>query len=247
MLWRDARQELVARRSEFMRLAAVVMAVAVVLNLPWWPNVAWWPESTRAFLTGVLLTGCAWVMAWIVWVTSGLGFRLNGVWAEEATTDECRRHPHALGVLASYKFERFDIDTVLVTRAAVYAVETKWQSRRTYPYRPERDARQLQADVRRLREDLGNQLVPQGWIRGVLLIRGPGSIGVGSHLVDVGHGEFVRVVSEAEFGPWLDGQGQGKVGPGFAADLVRYLETTNAEREAQLEASRTMRWIARTR
>lgn len=228
-------------RRDLINLIPVVVAFVIVLNLPWWP------EYERGLLTGAFLVAVLWVVSWAVWVLSGLGFRLNGVMAEDVTNEVCRKHPNALASLPSYKFPRFDVDTVLVTHAAVYAVETKWRSRPPSPAQLERDVTQLQRDVAAFRSEVSDEGIPPSWVRGLLVVRGPGSRGLVSALVEVGGGERIRVVSGADFPTWLDGQDSGKVGPDFAAGLVKRLRTYNRAEEERIDAGPVLRWLARAR
>lgn len=230
-------------RGELLRLIPPVLAFLIVINLPPWPTYE------KGLLTGAFLVATLWMISWVVWVMSGLGFRLNGVMAEDATNEVCRKHRNTLAVLPSYKLPTFDIDTVLVTRAAVYAVETKWRSREPSERELRRDLYRLHRDVRAFRAELEGAGVPPQWIRGVLVVRGPGGRRIPTRLVDVGHGERIRIVNAAELPKWLDGQegGIAMVGPDFASDLVCRLRDSNQEREESLEAGPVMRWLARTR
>lgn len=242
-LWQEAWRVVVDTRGDLLRLIPMVLAFLILLNLPWWPTYE------KGLLTGAFIVATLWMISWVVWVMSGLGYRLNGVMAEDATNEVCRKHRNTLAMLPSYKLPTFDIDTVLVTRAAVYAVETKWRYREP----PERDLRRdlyrLHRDVCAFRAELEGEGVPPQWIRGVLVVRGPGGRGLSTRLVDVARGERIRIVNSAQLPTWLDGQedGIGMVGPDFASDLVRRLRDSNQEREERLEAGPVMRWLARTR
>ncbi len=240
-LWQAARAELARQRGGIARLVAV-MAVGLVFC-----NVPWWPSYERGLLTGVLLAMTGGVIAWSVWVTSGLAFRLNGVWAEEWTNGVLAKHASTLALLPSYKFSRFDIDVVLATRSAIYAVETKWTSSRLSQDDLVVLAGRLQRDVVKLRRVMVGQGTPESWIRGLLVVWGPNVRAIGSQLIDVGGGAQVRVVAGQLLTEWLDTQSAGKVGPDYAADLIRRLNVDNASIEDQIEAGRVMRWLARTR
>ena len=241
-LWQAAGQELRSLRRDLLGLLPIVVGFIVMMNLPWWP------PYERGFMTGAFIVVLLWVVSWAVWVLSGLGFRVNGVMAEDATNEVCRKHPNALETLPSFKFPRFDIDTVLVTSAAVYAVETKWRSRPPTPDELERDATRLHRDLRAFREVLTDQQIPDEWVRGVLVVRGPGSKAVKPQLLEVDRGRGrVRVVNGADFPVWLDGQNRGMVGVDYADRLIRHLQMCNREREQEIEAGPILRWLARAR
>ena len=242
-LWQQAARELREIRWELVKVIPIAVVVLVLVNL------SWAPAYERGLFTGVLLTGLVWIVSWTVWVTRDLGSRLNGVMAEDVTNEVCHSHPNALASLPSYKFPRFDIDTVLVTHAAVYAVETKWRSSKQDHRDLVRLGRRLFRDVEQFRGHLKDKQIPESWIRGVLVVRGPGAKGLKSRVLDLGGGAQIRVVSGTGFPEWLDGQGKGMVGPDFAAQLIRELREENAEQEheQQLEVGPVLRWLARVK
>ena len=241
LLWRAALQELRDIRWELVRLLPIAVGFLVFAHLPWIP------VYERGLLTGAWLVGLAWVVSWVVWVVSGLGFRLNGVWAEQVTNDVCRTHPNALAYLPSYKFSNFDVDTLLATRSAIYAVETKWRSKGQSRHEVVRQARQLHRDVTLLQRELSDQPIPREWIRGVLVVRGPGAKGLKCELLDLGGGARIRVVPGPELPQWLDGQATGMVGPDFATQLMKDLRDSNSFREREIDAGPVLRWIARVK
>jgi hypothetical protein len=245
IVWRAALDEIKGNARWLGALAAfVVLLVAFV-------NIGWWPVYERGLLTGVLIVMFLWMVSWGVWVTSGLAHRLNGVWAEEVTNDELRKHRNSLGVLANFKFDGWDIDSVLVTRSAVYAVECKWRgskrSDQDFHYELLRDAKRLQRNVVQFRVEMAGLEVPESWIRGLLVVRGPAARGLENRLLTLPDGSQVRVVSREGLSTWLDAQSTGKIGPDFAANLISRLTVGNAERESEIQVGPFMRWVARVR
>jgi hypothetical protein len=240
-LWQAAWQEVLLMRRELLKLIPFVLVFLVLLNLPMWPTYE------KGLLTGAFVVAVAWMVTWVIWVMSGLGYRLNGVMAEDATSDVCRKHARTLACLPSYKLERVDVDLLLVTRCAVYNVETKWRYRAPTDARLRGDIRRLHGDVLELRHELDGQGVPPAWIRGVLVVRGPGARALATRLVDVGGGDRIRVVSGVDLPAWLETQDRGMVEDDFARQLVSRLRLANRERERRFQAGPVLRWLARAR
>jgi hypothetical protein len=237
----------VVRRNALSLALLLVLAIGLVAIV----NLPFWPVYERGLLTGIVIVTLLWAASWSVWVTSGLAHRLNGVWAEEVTNEELKKHPNSLGLLANYKFDGWDIDSVLVTRSAVYAVECKWRgskrSDRDFHYELLRDAKRLQRNVVQFRDEMAGMEVPESWIRGLLVVRGPAAHGLESRLMELPDGSQVRVVSGDGLAAWLESQSTGKIGPDFAGTLIAQLTAANAVREAEVEVGPVMRWVARVR
>lgn len=241
MLWRAAIARFNDIRGELLWPAVVVAGGLVLVNLPWWP------PYERGLMTGAVVVTALWILAWVVWVMSGLGHRLNGVMAEDVTNEFLRKHQRTLASLPNYKLESVDIDNVLVTCAAVYAVEVKWRGTQPSRRRVRDDADRLQAAVDELRAQLDGTGIPKSWIRGLLVLQGPGARSIPTELLRLKGQERVRVVSGVDLPAWLDGQDRGMIGPDFAARLVEGLRRSNTDLEAALDAGPVLRWLARTR
>lgn len=241
VLWREVLDELVGMRRELILPGIAAIVIIVILNLPWWP------AYERGLFTGAFVTTCIWIMSWVLWVMSGRGLRLNGVMAEDVTNDVLRKHPRALATLSSYKREFGDIDNVLVTGSGVYAIEVKWRQKAPSRWWLKNEADHLQAAVEELRAQLERLGICDVWIRGVLLIRGPGSDTVQTQLLDVGTGRRVRVVTSTGLAAWLDGQDGAQIPPATAESLINDLRLANAALEEQVNAGPVLRWLARVR
>jgi hypothetical protein len=243
IVWRAAMDEMRARWLDLIQLAAV-LAVPVIVG--WWmfPN-----DAAKGLMAGVMAASFFWMSLWLIWVNGGLAPRLLGTWAEERTNARLRRHRNVLAVLPSYKFDRFDLDAVLVTRAAVYVVESKYKSTRSsggiLDREIKRDAERLQRNLEQFRDEMPPG-VPATWLRGLIVVWGGASESVGERRVELPGGVAVKALSAGSLDAWLDGQ-HGKIGPDFAAQFVRDLEAQNADREQAIEAGPVLRWLARVR
>ncbi len=89
-----------------------MLGSAVVINLPFVPGNTY----IRGLTTGMLLVAFLWIMSWFTWVTSGLAFRIQGTFAQEAVTEQLRDSEHVYDVVASLKFGGHDVDQVMITR-----------------------------------------------------------------------------------------------------------------------------------
>ena len=98
--WRAALAELRRHRRDLLFALPVFVGLLVAANLPWWP------AYERGLLTGVLVVAALWTVVWIVWVTSGLSLRLNGVWAEQAINERLAASPKVYGVVPSLKIDQ---------------------------------------------------------------------------------------------------------------------------------------------
>lgn len=243
IVWREAMREAKARWLDLVRLGAV-LAVPVVVGWVLFPS-----DVAKGLMTGVMAASWFWMSVWMVWVNGGLAPRLLGTWAEEQTNERLRRHPNVLAVLPSYKFDRFDIDAILVTRAAVYVVESKYKGARSSTSMLDReikgDAERLQRNLEQFRAEMPSG-VPSTWLRGLIVVWGGASEAVGERKVELRDGVAVKALSADHLDMWLDGQ-HGKIGPDFALQFVRDLEIQNSEREQAVEAGPVLRWLARVR
>ncbi len=220
---------------------ATLAGVSVLFALV--PHV---PSYERGFIGGALVVAAIWLVTFRLWVGGGLGFRLAGVWAEDAVLGECRQHDRVFAVVPSLKTPRGDIDLVLVTTCAVYVVEVKWR------YRKPSDA-QLYADYLRMsysqelmRSNLSSQGLPAHCVRRLLVIAGPGGRRVSPIMLGTAL-STCRVVSARGLGAWLDEQTWGPIGPDYADGLGSWLGRTALEADRELELSWGWRLLARVR
>lgn len=110
-----------------------------------WRLVAGWLASWAglAFLLAVLAHGRPWLQGAVVGAYATLA--VGGLWlglmmldgsmlarlgrdTEEQVGDELRRAPSSYGVISGLRFERHDVDHVLLSRSGVMAVEVKYLS-----------------------------------------------------------------------------------------------------------------------
>jgi len=239
--WQAALASLKARRKSLIPLATLVAAGAVVANVPYFPIYQ------RGLLTGALLVGALWMLAWVAWVVDGGGFRVNGIWAEDEIVGQLRRHPRTLGVVPSYKIGRRDIDALLVTMAAVYVVEVKWR-RRPIDAEELHDMSCLIAkNVRHLRHEPcfqdGSAPIQ---VRGLLVVVGPGSRFFRTEKRQLGS-VGIRLLPEAVLSDWLDGQDRGLITADLAKSLVSDLRGITVLREQALDLPLHLKYLARVR
>jgi hypothetical protein len=239
-VWRAARAEIARSRRDLAMLGGFAVLWCVFFNLPWIP------AYERGLFTGVGLVVVLWSACWTVWVLGGLSHRLNGVWAEDGVIDALRRHERAYAAVPSYGLHGRDIDCVLITAAAVYAVEVKWVGGTPGAHRWRGMCSQVARDMKALRRDVVSEGVPEHLVRGLLVLCGPGSRDLVSCLRTYEE-QRMRIVSGRGLEGWLEGQTWGPFDRDLADDLSARLTQTASERDAAPDLSRPMRWLARTR
>lgn len=234
LAWRDALAEVRRYRWSLLLAGAAVAAVVVGVNV--FPRT---PAYERGLITGVLVVMYLWMAAWVVWVTSGLSPRLNGVWAESWTYEDLRQARSVYEVVPNLQYDRYDVDHIAITPAGLLAVETKWHG-----WMDERalhrDADQAAQGARSLRLNLRAGSLPvaqrltEGKVRVVLVVWGPAARDLTAQTIDTGRGS-VLVLPGLALAGWLDDDAlcRGPIGPDYARDLARELEDLARLREAE--------------
>lgn len=244
--WQAALAHLRAHGWFVLQGMGVCAAGILAVNLPFMPGTGY----ARGFVTGSLLFGFLGIMVWFTWVTSGLALRMQGAFAEEIVTTAIRKSDHVFDVIASFKFGQRDVDQVVVSRAGVAVVETKWHSQRPTSDGLARDAYQAAANARTVRHlvpTLATTGLPQGLVTAVLVVCGPGRQGITGHSLDTTLGP-VKVVNLDDLEDWLARQNRGLVGPDFARLLSTELHELAIERDkSAVQAGPFLRWLARIR
>lgn len=225
--------------------AAVLLAVIVVLHV--FPGV---PAYQRGFLTGVLLTVAAWQFSWLIWVSSGLSLRLNGVWAEQRIAEELRNSGRVFGTVRSFKTDGQDIDIVAITRQGVLVVEVKWSLGSSWERTIDRAAHQ----AGQMCGTLGKQihvdgLTTESFIPIVIYCgREAGKLEPRLHPVQRGSTTSVLVLGETHLDEWMSGQKGGYMSTEFAATILTEIESVADVREqANVDASWMLRRLARAK
>jgi hypothetical protein len=241
LLYRAARDEVVAIRTELAWVAAVVVVCLAVVNVPW-PGTAY----LRGLLTGVVVVAVLWLVAWRVWVVSGLGARLNGVWSEDWAASELRQHRCSLRVVRGLALPGRDVDAVLVTTCAVYVVEVKWRQRRPYARTIAADCDSLAESQTFVRTQVADLGIPERLVRRLLVVCGPGGRSMGRRMMGTDLSRC-RVLPARELESWLEEQTPGSIGPDIAEQVAERL----AARADELDAARSLglgwRLVARNR
>ncbi len=240
-MYRAARDEVVAIRTELVWVVVAVLVCLAVVNVPW-PGTVY----LRGLLTGVVVVSALWLVAWRVWVVSGLGERLNGVWAEDWAASELRHHPRSLQVVRGLALTGRDVDAVLVTTCAVYVVEVKWRGRRPYARRLASDCDSLaeaQTFVRTQVVDLG---IPERLVRRLLVVCGPGGRTMRRRMMGTELSRC-RILPARELDSWLDEQTPGTIGPDIAEQVAERLVATADELDAARGLGIGWRLVARSR
>lgn len=242
LLWQEALAELRRIRAEVVPTALGV--ACLVAGLALFPGV---PDVERGLLIGVVVTTFGAVLAWRVWVTSGLANRLNGTWAEQATGEVLRESPGVQAVVANLSYGTQDVDHVAITGAGVTAVETKWHSVCSQDVL-DRDVQQAARVARSLRLELRRSSIPQDLFSAALVVWGPGARDLQAHRRETGTGP-VDVIPGRAAAAWFAGRRAGPEGADFAADLareIRELAELRGSRQRPVE-NRVVRWLARVR
>jgi hypothetical protein len=242
LLWQEALAELKRARAELIPTALGV--AAIVLGIAVFPRT---PDLERGLLIGVLVTTFVALVAWRVWVSSGLAYRLNGTWAEDATGEVLRESPGVQAVVPNLSYNGYDVDHVAITGAGVIAVETKWHSVCT-PDRLDRDVQQAARIARSLRLELKRSSIPQDLFSAALVVWGPGARDLQSQRRATPLGP-VDVIPGRDAETWFAGRRAGPVGADFAADLAREVRELAEQRGARQQPvdSLVVRWLARVK
>jgi hypothetical protein len=243
--WGAALDHLKTNRGLVARIAGVLLGSVVVINLPFFPGIAY----LRGLETGILVVTFLWIVSWFAWVTSGLAFRIQGTFAEDAVTAQFRDSKAVLGVIAGLRFGKSDVDQVVITRAGITAVETKWHARPPSDRTLEAAADQAGAGARSLRNTLPSLKttgLPSQLVTAALVVCGPGGRSVPSCTVTTGLGP-VDVVCVADLDKWLAKRDRGVVGRDFAKQIGEELDQLARSRDkAAVTAGPLLRWIARS-
>jgi len=243
--WKAALTHLKRNRGLVVKCGLVILGAAAVINMPFVPAGG---AYQRGLTTGALVTGFLWILSWFAWVTSGLAFRIQETFAQDAVTAQLRSGQSVFEVVASFKFDKRDVDQVIITPAGVTAVETKWHSAR-----PSKDTLLAAADqvarnarsVRHQLPSLATTGLPAELVTAALVICGPGSREVKSAVVTTGQGP-VDLVTAADLDRWLAKRDRGLVGPDFARTLAGELHDLAKSRDkASVNAGPLLRWLSR--
>lgn len=228
-----------------MQLWAGLLVALVVVNLPAWP------DYVRGLMTGFLLMAGIAMTLWFVWYGVGdLGPRLAGTWAEEWTATELKKTSNVLEQIPNLRFDRFDLDSIVIARDGIYLLEVK-RHRRFYAGVLERDVSQFALDSRTARNCLTRAFTTtsapsQAFITSVLVIWGKAGLDLLPTSQATATGDVV-IVGGKHLRPWLESQRSGYFGPDYAHDLAEELRRIAEQREVlQALDSRAIRWLART-
>lgn len=231
---------------DLLQLWAGLLVAAALVNLPWWP------AYVRGLMTGAILTAGVGLSLWLVWYgVSDLGPRLEGTWAEQWTADELKKAPSVLETIPNVRFERFDVDNVVITRDGVYLLEVK-RHRRFYPGLLESDLAQFALDSRTARNFLSRSIrVPEAprpeLITSVLVVWGKAGVDLFPTELTSSTGDVI-VVGGQHLRALLETRPTGYLGPDYARELAKAIRAIAVERELLNQPpSRVVRWLARTR
>lgn len=242
--WKAALDHLEQNRGLVARVAGSVLGAAAVINLPFIPS----PSYLRGLVTGTLVVAFLWIVSWFAWVTSGLAFRIQGTFAEDAVTAHFRGSKVVLDVIASLKFGRCDVDQVVITAAGITAVETKWHARQPSHRTLELATDQAAAGARSLRNTLASLMrtdLPPGLVSAALVVCGPGSRGVPSCTVKTGLGP-VDIVTVADLDKWLGKRDLGFLDLDSARQVAGELHRLASARDkVAVTTGPLLRWLGR--
>jgi hypothetical protein len=245
--WKAALAHLKRNRGLVVQCALVMLGAAALINMPFIPASG---PYQRGLTTGALVVGFLWILSWFAWVTSGLAFRIQGTLAQDAVTAQLRNGQNVFDVVASFKFDKRDVDQVIITPAGVTAVETKWHATR-----PSKDtllgsANQVAMNARSMRHQLPSLAttgLPAELVTAALVVCGPGSRDVKSTVVTTDIGT-VDLVTVADLDRWLARLDRGLVGPDFARTLASELHDLAKSRDrASVKAGPVLRWLSRSK
>jgi hypothetical protein len=245
--WKAALAHLKRNRGVVVQCAVVILGAAALINMPFVPASG---PYQRGLTTGALVVGFLWILSWFAWVTSGLAFRIQGTLAQDAVTAQLRKSQNVFDVVASFKFDKRDVDQVIITPAGVTAVETKWHATR-----PSNDtllgaANQVAMNARSMRHQLPSletNGLPAELVTAALVVCGPGSREVSSTVVTTGTGT-VDLVTAVDLEKWLAKRDRGPVGPDYARALAAELHHLAKSRDkASVNAGPVLRWLSRSK
>ena len=241
--WRAALGELSASRRELLLALPLVVAVLVVMNLPWLP------AYERGLLTGAFLVMILWILAWRVWVTSGLSLRLNGVWAEQEIAHRLSASRSVYSIIPSFNLDRVDIDAVAITRASVLAVEVKWRLAEVDGDYLDDVAFDAALRCRTLRHHLKIEGLSPELVNPLVVICGPKGrrLEVQRRPVQAGSIEWVDVMGSAALDEWLGRTTRGPIAPDFAERILNELEPIARHRDKLGQDGWLLRRLARVR
>jgi hypothetical protein len=241
IVWREALGELRRHARILLGAAAVIVGGLLVINL--YPGVPGWEAG---FVTGGLtafFVGFSW---WVAFVPSGLVLRGMGPLAEQWTAEALSGAPGVLGVVPSLKFDRRDVDHVVVARAGIVAVETKWRSNRVDDDELRRCAEQAARVGRTLRLSLRRNELPEALFSVAVVIWGPGGRDLVPREIITGLGA-VTVMGGHQTDEWLRRLARGPVGADYAESLQQELHALAVRRDSGVPAGPVLRWLARAR
>ena len=245
--WKAALAHLKLHRGLVVQCALVLLGAAALINMPFVPASG---PYQRGLTTGALVVGFLWIMSWFAWVTSGLAFRIQGTLAQDAVTAQLRNDRNVFDVVASFKFDKRDVDQVIITPAGVTAVETKWHATRPSKETLLGAANQVAMNARSMRHQLpslATKGLPAELVTAALVVCGPGSREVTSTVVTTGIGN-VDLVTVGDLDAWLANRDRGPVGPDFARILASELHDLAKSRDkASVKAGPVITWLARSR
>jgi hypothetical protein len=149
----------------------LAMATALLVAQP--------TDFRRGFTLGGLAVGLPWSLWLLVHLSDGQYFRHRGAEGERDTSDELRKlRSSGWHVIDDVRFERWNVDHVLVGPAGVFAIETKWtstpeQARRRRGRHTEY-VRQARSGAREIRLVLKSKLHRTYDVRPAVAVWGPG-------------------------------------------------------------------------
>lgn len=245
--WKAALAHLKRNRWLVVQCGLVLLGAAALINMPFVPASG---PYQRGLTTGALVVGFLWILSWFAWVTSGLAFRIQGTFAQDAVTAQLRKGQHVFDVVASFKFDKRDVDQVIITPAGVTAVETKWHATPPSKATLLGAANQVAMNARSMRHQLpslATRGLPAELVTAALVVCGPGSLEVRSTVLSTGMGT-VDLVTAADLDRWLAKRDRGRVGPDFARTLAgESHDLAKARDKASVKAGPVLRWLARSK
>jgi hypothetical protein len=203
---------------------------------------------------GVLATGFAWAVVWLMWVSSGLAQRLQGALADEWTGTALYRLRLRgnWNLIPSVRVGGELVDHVLVCPAGVVAIEAKWS---VQPWvaddvsRAAERAAAATAGIERLVHASGAN-VP---VRAAIVVWGPAARGLVGRQVPMGR-HLVDLVPAQELKGWSRGLRWGDVDKAASARVAAAVtEAADAATHAGSSAMArprsglVLRWLARPR
>lgn len=168
-----------------------------------------------------------------------------GTLAEAWTDETLRKTPGVYAAVPSFKFAGKDVDHVVVARAGIIAVETKWRATPPDGEDQQRAAQQAASAGRTLRLSMRRKELPERLFQNLVGYWGPGLGDLAPRVIETAVGP-VTIMGGKLVPSWLSDRRTGPVDTDYAESLHEELRQVALERDRTIvKAGPLLRWLAR--